>query len=531
MKWYIVSLLTADIALRLEPVVRYLQRNHGADVSLLLLRPRGLKDFGPQTNFTNLDVESIEVGDYATLKDHLRTRDGQYIFLSKQPLFKKHNALLLLLYLRCKETKYLTRFNLLVLRRSLLERAFRIREAWVTFVQTARNSVIDVFIDIASIAMWGLLSPGLLACLLRRFKNRQLRATEPPRKILFIRMDHLGDVICTLPALAALRRRYPDAEITFLGAPWSLQPVRSNRHLIDSIWEWRAPWHDKGAKYLIGPRGLSAFFRIVRKIRRERFDLVIQPRGDSLDVSLAILSEGGEVVSGVDVQRPLARFLLPFVKSPVVHNPFRTYHIEEWSRLAVEKVGCKLEARDLRSAWRDREGSLPDELLLFLKRVRPGSKLVAIAIGAGGRPREWPERKYARLIKLLAQEHIATVLVGASSDVGRANRILQVSAVDCSNLVGKTDFAMLARVLCRVGLVISPDTSIMHLASLLNRPVVAMFSSGNLELAAPRYGDAAIVKRELGCSGCGDRCMFKERFPCLDLVRIPRVVAAARNSV
>ena len=73
-------------------------------------------------------------------------------------------------------------------------------------------------------------------------------------------------------------------------------------------------------------------------------------------------------------------------------------------------------------------------------------------------------------------------------------------------------------------LVISPDTSIMHLASLLGKKVIALFGAGNINLAKPIFSEAYIIKKELGCSGCGDICLFKKRAPCMELIFVKDVL-------
>src|SRR5262245_35196620 len=88
-------------------------------------------------------------------------------------------------------------------------------------------------------------------------------------RILLVRLRLIGDVVFTTPAIRALRRHYPDAHITYLVEPSAAEVLRNNPHLNDVILAPRR----RGAKRLLDDLSLA------RRLRRERFDLVIGLHG------------------------------------------------------------------------------------------------------------------------------------------------------------------------------------------------------------------------------------------------------------
>ena len=89
-------------------------------------------------------------------------------------------------------------------------------------------------------------------------------------KILIIRRDNIGDLLCTTPAIAALRRRYPRAHIAALVNSYNA-PVLANNPDIDKVYAYTKAKHSGGF-------ALTAWWhewRVYRHLRRERFDLII----------------------------------------------------------------------------------------------------------------------------------------------------------------------------------------------------------------------------------------------------------------
>src|SRR5947209_499926 len=114
------------------------------------------------------------------------------------------------------------------------------------------------------------------------------RAPEKPRTILVARLDHLGDVLMTTPAVSALRRAYPEARIDFLAAPWGAAAVERNPD-IDRVLPAIAPWYDPRGGELPPP---SEILRSSATLRRESYDWAFDMRGDPRAILFYVLPAG-----------------------------------------------------------------------------------------------------------------------------------------------------------------------------------------------------------------------------------------------
>ena len=86
-----------------------------------------------------------------------------------------------------------------------------------------------------------------------------------PKNILIIRTDRIGDVVLTTPAISALRRRFPQAEITLLAAPLTLDLLQGNLDIDKIMVDDRRGRH----------AGWKGFWKLCREIRGRSFDAVI----------------------------------------------------------------------------------------------------------------------------------------------------------------------------------------------------------------------------------------------------------------
>src|SRR4051812_7591544 len=96
----------------------------------------------------------------------------------------------------------------------------------------------------------------------------------PPRRIVIFRALKFGDMLCAVPALRAIRRGFPRAEIVLIGLPWAREFVERYRSLLDGFRAF--PGYPGLPEQEPETRRLETFFE---GIRAERFDLAIQLHG------------------------------------------------------------------------------------------------------------------------------------------------------------------------------------------------------------------------------------------------------------
>lgn len=518
----LVALISDDLAARISPICKYLKTKYDKIYIFAYDIYPGRYDYSSLKNELrsygyDVKVFSAIRGGIDLMNDY---NDCDMLFLIKHSQITYRNLVLFYIYFRvCAPQKWIIRSNILLVRKVLASHDTTLEAAYALYVAVLHTILYSLFY-IGSILIYYLFFMPLTAIATKR--NGESSLSREYHNILVIRMDHLGDIICTLPALSALREHYPNSKVTFLGASWSCEPLKANRHLYDELIIWDAPWHNKNSKDRSGLLAVIKMLRFVPQLKKRKYDLVIQPRGEGINVALAALSGGQYVVSGLDPRFPLAALMSNRIDSPVVFNPYRTYHISEWSSLSLKKIGIEIQEKHIRECYQHYPDPTIEEAMQSWKAKN--YRLCSLVIGAGAKARDWNTEKFAKLVQYLFKMKIVSVLIGSKKESARAQQIMSLAKVPVVDMVSKTDFQNITSILHNSHLVISLDTSIMHLASLLGNKIIALFSSGNVNLAKPVYSDFILVKKELGCSGCGDICMFGNRYPCIHIIGINDVV-------
>jgi ADP-heptose:LPS heptosyltransferase len=353
------------------------------------------------------------------------------------------------------------------------------------------------------------------------------------KRILFIKLDVMGDMIITLPYIHALRRTYPDAELTVLASSRGAGILREQHRLhsgglYDRLQVWDTPWHFRLHKIL----GIGDLFDIIAHLPyhwRQHYDVAIQPVNFGTGIAVAALTLARKVTAVIDRSLPLSRRMRSLIDDPVDVRQNRIYHLKDTTELLLAHIGVVKDERDPRL--------LVDSIALasvqeLLKREghSPGKKLLLFNVGAGNPLRVWGNDKFAKLIQEISARYDSTcVLIGSQQERTMADDICRKAQLPVINTAGILSLNELIALCSVADLLVTVDTGTMHLAAALDTPIVAIFGAGLVESCLPLSKHYVIVKEELGCSGCGDRCFIDGYPPCLDRVTVPRVFAAVQQ--
>ena len=291
-------------------------------------------------------------------------------------------------------------------------------------------------------------------------------SARPPAEVLILRLDRIGDVLMSLPAIRALRDALPDAKIRLAVGEWSREIARDAP--VDEVLVWSAPWvgrPDEGASSVL------SLLRVARSRRARRPDLAIDLQGDSRAAwlmaatgararvgyantgSAALLTAIADLDEGVSFVEQNHRAIEAALGRPIPRKPFR------WLDEERRAQGSALLAASLAEAGLRRSGPV-----------------IGIHPGAGRGIKEWPVERFAELGRRLVTEKSATlVITGSASEGGKAAAIragLQGAAIDLSGRLGLGAFA---EVMSALDAFVSCDTSAMHFACALGLPSVAIF--------------------------------------------------------
>jgi lipopolysaccharide heptosyltransferase II len=306
-------------------------------------------------------------------------------------------------------------------------------------------------------------------------------------KILFITLSNIGDCILTLPVLDFLRQKYPLAKITCLVPPRPREIFINNPAVEDVI------IFDKYAKLI---DKIKLFF-VLSQIN---FDIVVDLRNSFFGAFLPARKRS--LFSG-----PLRRI------------PDKIKHMKEkhlfWASLLDYSKRNK-EYQSLNITFKDIDYI---DGILSGQNLAKSVKLIVIAPGSRSQLKCWGKQNFSQLCNQLIKEGNQIILVGDSLDQPICDYLQQACGQKILNLCAKTNLSQLAALLKQAQLLITNDSAVMHLASYLNVPVVAIFGPTDEKKYGPWSENCAVVKKDIFCRPCGKaQCRFGT-LECLTVIK------------
>ncbi|MCE2392618.1 MAG: lipopolysaccharide heptosyltransferase II [Proteobacteria bacterium] len=343
-------------------------------------------------------------------------------------------------------------------------------------------------------------------------------SSEPlpdPRRVWVRAPNWVGDALMATPALRALRRARPRAEIVLCGRPWVGELLRG-------IGSFDRFVPDAGS----GWRGLASQ---LRPLRRARFDWAIllpdSPRNALAPWLARVPVRVGYARDG------LRRALLSHPLAPPSDPDGRRRAIsmiERYLRL-VRPLGCPDAGLELDLAV-DEEAR--DALSRRLERagVADAEPLLAVCPGASfGSSKLWPAERFARACELLAERGLRPVLAPGPGEEGIAGDVAARSGAGCVVLTDPTiRLPELAALIERARLLLCNDTGPRQVAVALDTPAVVLMGPTDPAHTAHWLERQRVLREDVDCSPCHLKtCPIDHR--CMTRIRPERVAAAARE--
>jgi ADP-heptose:LPS heptosyltransferase len=308
------------------------------------------------------------------------------------------------------------------------------------------------------------------------------------KRVLWVRLDHIGDVVMSLPMLANLCAALPGREIDCLVKP-AVAPLLRATGLPVRVITYDTPrFPERRTRFSLGPLGRGAgIFRttaLARRLRARRYDAAFELRGDEVGRVLAYLS-GAPVRIGPDRQfyevpgrRNGAVLLTNRVPFPIEPRHAVLNNLE-----LLRAAGLPITTETFRFPITDSMRELLEAKLAALEAEPP---IVAIHACSNDPERNWETNKWVAIIQnLLSLSPVSIVLTGATRDrkeiaairtaCGTPERVLDAS--------GRFKLEELPAFFERIRLLITVDTGPMHIAALQGTPVVALMRDD----LAPRH--------------------------------------------
>ena len=297
-----------------------------------------------------------------------------------------------------------------------------------------------------------------------------------PKKIAIFRALQLGDLLCAIPSVRALKAALPDSEITLIGLPWASTFVkRFENYFAQHI---SFPGYPGLPEQEYHP---GKFMEFLKRALHEEFDMIIQLQGNGSIVNPLIELLGAKNTAGYYKSSGFCPDKNTFMRYPEGY-PEIDRHL-----MLMEFLGIPWKGKHLEFPLSEQEeGSF---LLLSQKHDLKTNEYVCIHPGARDMERWWSLEKFARVGDAIAERGFKIVLTGTlmeKCNVDKVESLMGHSAINCA---GKTDLGTLGALIKNARMVFSNDTGISHIAAAMKTPSMIIFLKSDPVRWAPLNKD------------------------------------------
>ena len=342
------------------------------------------------------------------------------------------------------------------------------------------------------------------------------------RSILLVQLGDIGDVVWATPTFRAVKETHPEANVSVL----LRQPIGSllaadpHIHKIFEVQRYRGN--------LI--KNINGQLRLLRMLRRERFDVAFDLRSDDRGTFMAFLSGAPIRASIVYHAIPWRnKFFTHLADPPPVDKT--NYTAADQSLRVVRAFGIESQ-NDVPELWvpvevRDRVTNL------FAKEGIDENHLITLNPFSRWRYKEYGYDNWVEIIDWLWEDYeIASIIVGAAEEKEQSEYITQRCRGRVFNFVGRTTLSELAGVLSRSSLHLGVDSAAPHIAAVVGTPTITIYGPSDWRTWSHQGDVHSVVVPDWVCvpclsKGCNDEGISK----CLEQLKVDKVKKVVRKSL
>jgi lipopolysaccharide heptosyltransferase II len=326
-------------------------------------------------------------------------------------------------------------------------------------------------------------------------------------KVLFFKPGAIGDLLHTLPALKALRKKFPAAQVTVIVSP-GLESLIQGTPYADNVQVFDRVKHQRHLKDLI---------EYAMHLRDERYDLFIDMQPSLRSMVLRLMSK--------------ARHVLVYRKQKKSRAGERRLHATENFLETLRPLGIdsSVESIELPVA-----ADVHSKITRFLiaRNIDDKRPLIALncSVGAARPARNWfPERFASLADRLIDELDTQIIFVGGNEDRDLVQRVLAGMRNKAVSAAGDLSIPESAALLARCKCLVSADTGPLHLATAVQTPVVGLFGSTDPCRTGPIGRGHQVIIKDIDCVPCEEKqCPLGTR-ACMADIAVDEVFNAVRK--
>jgi ADP-heptose:LPS heptosyltransferase len=298
----------------------------------------------------------------------------------------------------------------------------------------------------------------------------------PPQttlKIAVFRALQLGDMLCAVPALRALRHSYPNAEISLLGLPWAASFTERFSGYLDHF------IHFPGFPGLPEQSFNEASWKEFKAfMQAHQFDLVLQMQGSGSIVNDMLENLNAGPVAGF---HSAGNYRDPelFIEYPTGISEVER-HLRMLDNLGIASDGTELEFPVTEAEIHHLHQITP---------LLPQSRFVCVHPGSRGAWRQWPPSHFACLADQCAGMGYQIIVTGTQSEAPITREVISLMDYQAVDLTGKTGLGEIGQLIRESDLLISNCTGVSHIAAAMHTPSIVISMDGEPERWGPLNKD------------------------------------------
>ncbi len=318
-------------------------------------------------------------------------------------------------------------------------------------------------------------------------------------RILVVELLKMGDLLVATPTIRALKEKFRDAQIDVLVLPKMKEVVKNNPHVNEKI-------------------VYGSFKRTKEIISSKNYDLSVLLHPGSFKISWLLFCSNikyrlGCAKSGIRYGKGF------FLNKKIKPNLVWQHKIED-NLDVVRSIGVDTSNKQI---------VLPVDKVAKKKVMsltkKFGKKLIGIHAPSLHRSQQWVPERFAEVADSLVKLYKChIVFTGTDEDKNYINHIISMTEKksSMSNFAGKTNLQEYIALIDKLDLLISVDTSALHIASATSTPTVALFGPTIPMIWGPSYPKSSVIwKEKSSCVGCRKyACVFKKDFECMRSINV-----------
>jgi lipopolysaccharide heptosyltransferase II len=320
-------------------------------------------------------------------------------------------------------------------------------------------------------------------------------------KILIIRLSSIGDILLATPFVRQTRQKFPHSQIDFVIKKEFVELLELNPNINNLI-------------TFDSKTGMAGLKKLKNSLIKNKYDYIFDLHNNFRSVFLRtghVVAENFRII-----KNKFRQFLYVKIKLNSYKN---SIPISERYLYVGKKAGIKDDEKGLEIFWDDK---LNESVVRLLSKVgiSIGDSFYSVAPGAGFFTKKWPIDYYKILAQQIIKKYNTKIIVLGSANDNREGQELK-KVTNVVDLTGKLSLLQSANIISKSAALVSNDTGLMHMATAVKTPVLAIFGSTVKEFGFFPYRSNSIVveNHNLNCRPCshiGRHSCPKDHFKCMN---------------